>query len=80
MLQNLYFAGSSTDDESNKAYKIWPRNVYFNAAFTDAFCDEAKENIDENITKLKRRLSTRHHISEAVVRRCCVEKMFLKMS
>ena len=80
VLQNLYFAGNSTDDESNKVYKMWPRNVHFNAAFTDAFCNEAKENINENITKLKRRLSTRHHTSEAVVRRCSVKKVFLKIS
>ena len=80
VLQNLYFAGNSTDNESNKVYKMWPRNVHFNAAFTDAFCDEAKENINENITKLKRRLSTRHHTSEAVVRRCSVKNMFLKIS
>ena len=58
-------------------HKIWPVFVHFNAAFTDAFRDEAKESF-ENVTKLKRSSSTRRHTSQAVVRRCYIKKMFLK--
>ena len=79
LLQNRHFADNSTFDETDKVYKIWPVFVHFNAAFTDAFCDEAKESF-ENVTKLKRSSSTRRHTSQAVVRRCYIKKMFLKTS
>ena len=77
LLQNRHSADNSTFDENDKVYKIWPVFVHFNAAFTDAFRDEAKESF-ENVTKLKRSSSTRRHTSQAVVRRCYIKKMFLK--
>ena len=47
---------------TDKSYKIRPLIDHFNAAFLDAFSDEAEQSIDDHITKFKGRSSMRQYL------------------
>ena len=60
ILQNLLF--NYTADHADNTYKVRPVIESFNNAFMDAFLDDVDQSIDEHMTKIKGRSSTRQYL------------------
>ena len=84
ILQNLHFTDNQTADKSDKVYMVRIVINHLNKAFQDAMSDAERQSIDENMTKIKGRMSCKQYMKNKPIKlgfkwwcRCCSKTGYL---
>ena len=67
ILQNFHFVDNSKQAQTDKGYKIRPIIDHLNKSFQESYSNKPKQIIDEHVTKLKGRSSTRQYLKMKMI-------------